>query len=52
MDVGGTTPDPALIGRGAALGTPVHVTIRPHVGDFVYASRAPRTSFNDEVHAS
>jgi copper homeostasis protein len=36
LDVGGTTPAPALIARCVALGTPVCVMIRPRGGDFVY----------------
>ena len=36
LDVGGTTPDAALIDRCIALGTPVAVMIRPRGGDFVY----------------
>lgn len=36
LDVGGTTPDAALIDRCVALGTPVAVMIRPRGGDFVY----------------
>ena len=36
LDVGGTTPDPALVARCVALGTPVCVMIRPRPGDFVY----------------
>jgi copper homeostasis protein len=36
LDVGGTTPDPALVARCVGLGTPVCVMIRPRAGDFVY----------------
>ena len=36
LDVGGTTPDPALVARCVALGTPVFVMIRPRGGDFLY----------------
>ena len=38
LDVGGTTPDAALIARCvASIAIPVFVMIRPRAGDFVYA---------------
>jgi copper homeostasis protein len=36
LDVGGTTPEPALVARCAELPIPIVAMIRPRAGDFVY----------------